>query len=346
MAKWGEGDPRWIVEQRADATNVNNWHWSEKNATQWSKDKIKALLTSLKIVDGTYEGEITEISTLEGEATANNRKSKLIFFYEWEIKGSWKGKKSGEKTSYKGKFQVLNLSEEYDASELDVSFTAESTKDDSVEVKEFMRTKGVAPVQEALATYIKELKEEYGKNLILPTDKSPTAATKQAKSESSPVANVTKQTDIMSLEPNSNPTVGVKIACKKLTDSIQFKCRVEDIYRALTVRDMVMAFTRGEVVDFCAAKGERFSFFGGNVTGEFIKLQENKEIEMKWRFKTWPTEHYSNVKLRFEEKDDCTYVHITQTGIPEKEFERTQSGWHQYYWESIKHTFGFGSRLF
>ena len=27
MAKWGEGDPRWIVEERPDATNVNNWHW-------------------------------------------------------------------------------------------------------------------------------------------------------------------------------------------------------------------------------------------------------------------------------------------------------------------------------
>ena len=27
MAKWGDGDPRWIVEERADATNVNNWHW-------------------------------------------------------------------------------------------------------------------------------------------------------------------------------------------------------------------------------------------------------------------------------------------------------------------------------
>ena len=34
MAKWGEGDPRWIVEDRPDATNVNNWHWSEKNATK------------------------------------------------------------------------------------------------------------------------------------------------------------------------------------------------------------------------------------------------------------------------------------------------------------------------
>ena len=49
MAKWGEGDPRWIVEERADATNVNNWHWTEKNATHWSKEKIKELLLGLKI---------------------------------------------------------------------------------------------------------------------------------------------------------------------------------------------------------------------------------------------------------------------------------------------------------
>ena len=41
MAKWGEGDPRWIVEERPDATNVNNWHWTEKNADQWSKNKLK-----------------------------------------------------------------------------------------------------------------------------------------------------------------------------------------------------------------------------------------------------------------------------------------------------------------
>jgi hypothetical protein len=31
MAKWGEGDPRWIVEERPDATNVNNWHWFESS---------------------------------------------------------------------------------------------------------------------------------------------------------------------------------------------------------------------------------------------------------------------------------------------------------------------------
>jgi hypothetical protein len=44
MAKWGEGDPRWIVEERADGTNANNWHWKEKNATVWSKQTLKSLL--------------------------------------------------------------------------------------------------------------------------------------------------------------------------------------------------------------------------------------------------------------------------------------------------------------
>ena len=52
MAKWGEGDPRWIVEERPDATNVNNWHWTEKNADQWSKAKIKVIINlKLKVTE-------------------------------------------------------------------------------------------------------------------------------------------------------------------------------------------------------------------------------------------------------------------------------------------------------
>lgn len=51
MAKWGEGDPRWIVEERPDATNVNNWHWTEKNADAWSKKKLEELLVNFVIED-------------------------------------------------------------------------------------------------------------------------------------------------------------------------------------------------------------------------------------------------------------------------------------------------------
>ena len=49
MAKWGEGDPRWIVEERPDATNVNNWHWTEKNADGWSKNKLKVTCDHLSV---------------------------------------------------------------------------------------------------------------------------------------------------------------------------------------------------------------------------------------------------------------------------------------------------------
>lgn len=122
MAKWGEGDPRWIVEERPDATNVNNWHWTEKNAGPWSQERLKELFKDLPVKTDEADINITEVEKLEGEASANNRKGKLIFFYEWDIVLKWNGKlKKGTGKNYSGKIKVPNLSEENDVSELDVS---------------------------------------------------------------------------------------------------------------------------------------------------------------------------------------------------------------------------------
>lgn len=121
MAKWGEGDPRWIVEERPDATNVNNWHWTEKNAGPWSKDRLKELLNNFKIAQNGVDCKVTEVEKLDGEASANNRKGKLIFFYEWDIKLKWEGTLAGSKDVVKGEVSIPNLSEENDVSEVDVS---------------------------------------------------------------------------------------------------------------------------------------------------------------------------------------------------------------------------------
>lgn len=59
----------------------------------------------------------------EGEAVANNRKGKLIFFYEWDIVLKWTGRlKGGENNAVEGTISIPNLSEENDISEIDVSF--------------------------------------------------------------------------------------------------------------------------------------------------------------------------------------------------------------------------------
>lgn len=66
---------------------------------------------------------------------------------------------------------------------------------------------------------------------------------------------------------------------------------------------------------------------------------------MKWRFKSWPEEHYSKVTINLTQKADATELSLIQTGVPEKEFERTKEGWKMYYWQSIKQTFGFETSL-
>ena len=71
----------------------------------------------------TVVATIKNITKIEGEATANNRKAKLIFFYEWVITGEWEGqyKNVAEMKVYKGTFEVPNLSEENDPKDVDVT---------------------------------------------------------------------------------------------------------------------------------------------------------------------------------------------------------------------------------
>lgn len=52
MAKLGEGDDRWIVKERDDGRNCNNWHWSETNLTGWSKERLTALLGGIVAMEG------------------------------------------------------------------------------------------------------------------------------------------------------------------------------------------------------------------------------------------------------------------------------------------------------
>eukprot|EP00079_Xenopus_tropicalis_P037946 XP_017951717.1 PREDICTED: activator of 90 kDa heat shock protein ATPase homolog 1 isoform X1 [Xenopus tropicalis] len=167
MAKWGEGDPRWIVEMRADATNVNNWHWTERDATSWSSEKIKELMMDIRVESEEGTCEITEVSKLEGEASINNRKGKLIFFYEWDIKLNWTGvSKSGVK--YKGHVEIPNLSDENDPSEVEirVSMAKDEPETNLIGV---MRRQGSNQIREAVALYISMLKTEFTQGMILPT---------------------------------------------------------------------------------------------------------------------------------------------------------------------------------
>lgn len=67
------------------------YHRTERDATGWSTEKLKELLMSVRVDGDQGSCEITAVDTLDGEASINNRKGKLIFFYEWNIKATWTG---------------------------------------------------------------------------------------------------------------------------------------------------------------------------------------------------------------------------------------------------------------
>lgn len=75
--------------------------------------------------------EIVEMEKCEGEAVANNRKGKLIFFYEWNIVLKWTSTAKSDK-QVEGKINIPNLSEENDISEIDVSIASLSCNTCSV----------------------------------------------------------------------------------------------------------------------------------------------------------------------------------------------------------------------
>ncbi|KAK9875169.1 hypothetical protein WA026_005961 [Henosepilachna vigintioctopunctata] len=338
MAKWGEGDPRWIVEERPDATNVNNWHWTEKNAGPWSQDKFKELFSNLKITNNLADLKVNEIDKCEGEASANNRKGKLIFFYEWNLHLKWSGTSESGKT-YSGTFKIPNISEENDVSEFDITVSIDHDDDDDegTQIKKVLLKDGVATVRSQLAKYVTELKQEFTKGMILPK-----------KDEVKPNNVVNHTSGFNKNKVNMMPVVsdkkqlGTKLDVTTINDTQKFQCKAIEFYDALTRIEMVTAFTHGPVkVDLF--KNGTFQLFGGNISGEFLELEPGKKIVQTWRYKAWPPGHHSTVTLSMEEKSDHTEVTLKQTGVPTSEAEVTKGNWQRYYWDSMKQTFGFGS---
>ncbi|GFG28734.1 hypothetical protein Cfor_06014, partial [Coptotermes formosanus] len=312
MAKWGEGDPRWIVEERPDATNVNNWHWTEKNACGWSTEKLKDLLQDLRIEDDIAKCRITEVQKCEGEAVANNRKGKLIFFYEWDIVLKWTGRLKDGENEVEGSINIPNLSEENDVSEIDVVVSVKNSDPEADKLKEFLAKDGRNVISKQLDKYIVALKEEFSKGMILPKKDEVSAG------KSDTVANLSagfnKQVHMNYTE--SSEVRGSHISTTVLEFSEKFQCSAEDFYRAMTVVEMVQAFTHGPV-KLDAIKDGEFELFGGNICGVFVELVPNKKIVQRWRFKRWPAEHYSNVTFNIDQKEDHTEVKVVQAGVPQ-----------------------------
>lgn len=346
MAKWGEGDPRWIVEERPDATNVNNWHWSEKDASKWSQDRLKALLLDVAFEADGKRVRINEVEAVTGEAIVNNRKAKLIYLYDWKITGKWEGIYLDSSSSFplvSGTFEINGLGDENDVEEVDVEISTSDTSDEGYVFKSLVRNVGVFSIRQSLQTYVDELKRDFAKDLIKPVTKTTTNKTTTNNKTTTPLNKMQTKPLMNGVGSSSSQSSSSSVTMSTTRISLEesFRCEVDQLFEFFTDPRMINAWTKSPV-EFELTRGSTFKLFDGNVSGEVVDFEAGQSLKLRWRLKTWVDGHLSEVNVAFNRGKDASTINLVQTGVPDCEAESTKVGWKRNFFRAIKATFGVG----
>jgi len=224
-------------------------------------------------------------------------------------------------------------------SQFEIDIYSDSTSKQPV--KDLVRSKILPQLRTELGKLGPALITEHGKDLQHPPGSNPSSgfATPPQQSTSSASAKAAIKSNTQ-----TNSTSSVNTTSVTATD--EFRTTASEMYQTFTDPQRIAAFTRAPPKRFDGAKpGAQFAIFDGNVTGEFVKLEEPTLIVQKWRLAQWPTGHMSTLEIKLDqnELDHVTNLRVTWTGVPVGQEEVVKRNWEGYYIRSIKQTFGYAT---
>lgn len=337
MAKIGEGDPRWLVQERSDGANVNNWHWTELDCSQWAKDRLTSIFNAVSFEENGRSFKI-KVESVTGESSVNTRKGKVLFFYELEVKLKYEGYIPGEEKKFEGKIHIPYIGDENaDDGEIEVKVTADGNSASDNNLKQFIQEKGKKIFQNVVAQFLADLKEEKGPKNLKPTPQVVSSATHVAPvvAEPKPQPKVTAVATTKASGPKS-------VSTKTITLKVKLRGPLDEVFGCLLDPNRVSMFTQSATT-LSPQPGSQFSFYSGTITGQMVSVEPNKKIVQKWRMRDWPEGHYSEVTLEFDSTKDGTTLSLKQTGVPEEDVDRIKAGWDEKFWRRMKMMFGWGS---
>lgn len=138
---------------------------TERDVSSWSSVLLRDLLLGVRAEGPEGVVQLTEVPKVEGESSINNRRGKLFFFYEWQLRASWLGTTGGG-VKFRGTVDVSNLSDENDMEDLDISVSLCKDQPDTP-LLGLMKTRGVQEVRRALGEFVRQLKSEFSQGMIL-----------------------------------------------------------------------------------------------------------------------------------------------------------------------------------
>lgn len=324
--------------------NPNNWHWVNKDVAPWAKNYLDKELTQISAEEDGVSAKIDKVVSMDGDVDVSQRKGKVITIFDVRVKLEYSGKnQEGEEAS--GTITIPEVAHDTEEDEYVFEVDVYSDEKSKQPVKELVRSKILPQLRKGLAKLGPAVMAEHGKDIQHAPGSNPSSGFSTPKVYSSSSVNKsTPKPDVASQKSSSGAVVNVTT----INDSTEFRTDAASLFQTFTDPQRIAAFTRSPPKTFTGAKpGGTFELFGGNVSGEYLELEDPTHIVQKWRLAQWPAGHYSTLSMWFDQNDvdAVTVMRVEWKGVPIGQEEPTKTNWDQYYIRSIKTTFGFGSVL-
>ncbi|KAL1952905.1 hypothetical protein VTO42DRAFT_3956 [Malbranchea cinnamomea] len=330
--------------------NPNNWHWVNKDASGWAKEYLSEKLTAISAEDkeNGVSAKIDRLVSMDGDVDVSQRKGKVITLFDVQLRLEYEGKIGDDVVT--GTIKIPEVAHDTAEDEYVFDINIYDDKPSKQPVKELVRSQIVPQLRAELAKLGPTLIAEHGKYIQHPAGSNPSSGF--ATPNYLPQTGTRAATSAESTKPTTTTTTTttgtVSVNTTTVTADDEFRTTAEELYTTFTDPQRIAAFTRGPPRQFEGAKvGGKFSIFDGNVTGEFVKLDEPNLIVQRWRLAQWPEGHYSTQEIKFDQNnvDRVTVLRVKWEGVPIGQEDVVRRNWEGYYVRSIKQTFGFGSIL-
>ncbi|KAF3761489.1 hypothetical protein M406DRAFT_342274 [Cryphonectria parasitica EP155] len=322
--------------------NPNNWHWVNKDVSAWAREWFEDNLTKIAAEDGETKARISKIVSSDGDVDVSQRKGKVITIFDVKLVLEYSGS-TADAEDVSGTITVPEVAHDTEEDEFVFEIDIYSESKEKQPVKDLVRAKLVPQLRKEFLKLAPALIAEHGKDIQHAPGSNPSSGFSTPKIHPQKSSVPTSSTTT-----SKKSDSGAVVNTTTVTDSEEFRTTAEELYKTFTDPQRIAAFTRAPPKVFEGAQeGGKFEIFGGNVTGEYLELAENKKIVQSWRLQQWPAGHHSTLEIEFDQNDvdSVTVMRVNWTGVPVGQEEVTKENWQNYYVHSIKRTFGFGTVL-
>jgi activator of HSP90 ATPase len=314
------------MTQGTNWKNVNNWHWVDKNCLPWAQTYFQDQLTGKSITHNEITVKVDSVE-VSGDCDLNQRKGQVISIFDLVLKLKWSGFKGDLDAS--GTMEIPEFMHDTKPSELVIDVILNDSTKEKQEIKEVARIQLTTLLRSLFEPFTADLMTAHAKDVYITNDEMKGHPVLDTYKPKPPVDQLQQKT--------TSTTLGSLVTIKQ---TIEFHCSASDLYQTLMDPKRVQIWTRAP----CTMEPE-MKLFGGNISGKILKTIENEQIQMEWRLKTWPEKHVSLVTMDLKQDGDGTKLYLKQEKVPLSEKDVVEGNWMNYYWNSIKRTFGFGALL-